>query len=56
MSKFARYEAENHSIFHGDSLAILSEEIAPESVDVIFLDCFINIHFIKKIFRYIKLI
>jgi site-specific DNA-methyltransferase (adenine-specific) len=38
MSKFARYEAENHSIFHGDSLAILSEEIAPESVDVIFLD------------------
>jgi site-specific DNA-methyltransferase (adenine-specific) len=38
MSKFARYEAENHSIFHGESLAILSEEIAPESVDVIFLD------------------
>lgn len=35
---FKRYEADEQVIFHGDSLPILSSEIASNSVDLIFLD------------------
>ncbi|MEH2411526.1 adenine-specific DNA-methyltransferase [Nostoc sp.] len=35
---FERYEEEEHSIFHGDALHILSSEISSESVDIIFID------------------
>lgn len=38
MAKFERYEQGGHTIFYGEALSILSEEILPESVDVIFLD------------------
>jgi site-specific DNA-methyltransferase (adenine-specific) len=35
---FKRYENEGHTIFHGDALNILSNEISSESIDLIFLD------------------
>jgi adenine-specific DNA-methyltransferase len=35
---FQRYEDQAHIIFHGDALGILSNEIASESVDLIFVD------------------
>ncbi|MHC5713513.1 MAG: adenine-specific DNA-methyltransferase [Nostoc sp.] len=35
---FERYENEEHTIFHGDALHILSSEIPSESVDIVFID------------------
>ncbi len=35
---FKKYEERGHTIFHGDALYVLSNEIASESVDLIFLD------------------
>ncbi|MHC5609651.1 MAG: adenine-specific DNA-methyltransferase [Nostoc sp.] len=38
MVMFERYENEEHTIFHGDALHILSSEIPSESVDIVFID------------------
>jgi len=40
---FEQYKTEEHIIFHGDALHILSSEISSESVDLIFIDPLYNI-------------
>ena len=38
MLTFERYEDQGHTIFHGDALHILSNQIRSESVDLVFID------------------
>jgi site-specific DNA-methyltransferase (adenine-specific) len=49
MIMFKRYEADEQVIFHGDSLPILSSEIASNSVDLIFLDPPYNIGKVRNV-------